>query len=73
MINCARYEPTIDEIMADPIVKALMDADRVNPERLRHKLLRLSDALTPANDQQASRIMQSASVTPRLGTSVPFL
>lgn len=41
MADCARYEPTIDEILADPTVKALMKADRVNPDRLQTKLRRL--------------------------------
>lgn len=44
MSECARYEPTIDEIMADPTIHALMRADRVNVDRLRLKLLEHSAA-----------------------------
>ncbi|KQT87461.1 hypothetical protein [Aurantimonas sp. Leaf443] len=45
MSNCALYEPTIDEIMADPTVLALMKADRVNTDRLRSKLFRLGELM----------------------------
>jgi hypothetical protein len=41
MSSCTHYEPTIDEILADSAVKALMRADGVDPTRLRDKLLTL--------------------------------
>lgn len=38
MSNCAHAEPTIEEIMADPTIHALMRADRVDVDCLRFKL-----------------------------------
>ncbi|KQT47398.1 hypothetical protein ASG43_09755 [Aureimonas sp. Leaf454] len=53
MANCAHDEPTIDEILADPAVKALMLADGVNPHRLRRSLLKMeADGRRPASPQE---------------------
>ena len=62
MANCAHYEPPIDEILADPAVKALMLADGVNPSRLRNKLLRLEAANGKAEP-----------LTPRRGAGLSML
>ena len=37
-------EPTLAEILSDPIVRALMDADGVEPHEIRAVLSRISDA-----------------------------
>ncbi|KQT55234.1 hypothetical protein ASG54_20755 [Aureimonas sp. Leaf460] len=54
MSECARTEPTIDEIMADPTIHALMKADRVNVDRLRSKLRQQASAWA-ANEPFALR------------------
>jgi hypothetical protein len=35
------YEPTLDQILSDPIVKALMEADGVDPDELAAMLARI--------------------------------
>jgi len=46
-MNWYHREPTLDEILSDSIVRALMDADGVDPQELvpRHRGF---DSLTPA-------------------------
>jgi hypothetical protein len=42
-----RSEPTIAELLSDPIVGALMAADRVAPEELRENLTKIAGTLEP--------------------------
>ncbi|MCQ8783363.1 hypothetical protein [Mangrovibrevibacter kandeliae] len=63
MATRARREPTLDEIMADPIVRVLMRADKVDPQRLRAKLDRLAEGLK-GEDGEASEDL----VAPKLYT-----
>jgi len=44
-------EPTLAEILSDPIVRALMDADGVEPHEIRAVLSGISD--TPSNRDSA--------------------
>jgi hypothetical protein len=37
-----RYEPTISELMADPLVRSMMSADRVDPHALEAMLYSLA-------------------------------
>jgi hypothetical protein len=39
-------EPTLDEILSDPIVTALMQADSVDPRQLDRMLKRIAEELT---------------------------
>jgi hypothetical protein len=41
------HEPTLEEILSDPIVKAVMRADSVDPARLVAMLGRIADELQP--------------------------
>ena len=40
-------EPPLAELMADPIVHALMKADRVNPREIEHLTERIAQRLRP--------------------------
>jgi hypothetical protein len=40
-------EPTIAELLSDPIVRALMAADRIAPEELQANLTRIAGTLEP--------------------------
>jgi hypothetical protein len=40
-------EPTIAELLSDPIVRALMAADRIAPEELQANLTRTAGTLEP--------------------------
>jgi hypothetical protein len=40
-------EPTIAEMLSDPIVRALMAADRVAPEELQANLTKIAGTLEP--------------------------
>lgn len=71
MSECAHYEPTIDEIMADPTIHALMRADRVNVERLRLKLLQHSAANGRANASGTTRAWSTGASGRSHGTSAP--
>ena len=43
-MNCHR-EPTLNGILSDPIVRAVMEADRVNPQELEVMLRRAAQRL----------------------------
>jgi hypothetical protein len=40
-----RSEPTLAEVLSDPIVKALMAADKVAPEELERSLRRIAGSI----------------------------
>jgi hypothetical protein len=40
-----RSDPTLAEVLSDPIVKALMAADKVAPEELQHSLRRIAGSI----------------------------
>jgi hypothetical protein len=62
---CTHYEPTIDEILADSGVKALMRADGVDPNRLRDKLLRIQARRLEAEAPPPRRRPAAAEASPR--------
>lgn len=68
MSNCTHVEPTLDEILSDSAVKALMLADGVNPVRLRDKLLRLG----AARGLEAPPPRRSGAELPRPSRAAPF-
>ena len=43
-MNC-HHEPTLNGILSDPIVRAVMEADRVNPQELEVMLRRAAQRL----------------------------
>jgi hypothetical protein len=49
--TCWNAEPTLAEILSDPIVRALMDADGVEPHEIRTVLSRIS--ATPSTRDSA--------------------
>lgn len=64
-----RLEPTIDEIMGDPMVRALMKADRVEPEQFEHRLRRMAgDGSRLAGDRIESR--SAGRFLPRLSAAL---
>ncbi|GGE22992.1 hypothetical protein GCM10011390_48020 [Aureimonas endophytica] len=65
MADCARTEPTIDEILADPTVKALMKADRVNPDRLQSKLLCLRRLMARQAADREDDVVSGLAFAPR--------
>jgi hypothetical protein len=48
--TCWNAEPTLAEILSDPIVRALMDADGVEPHEIRTVLSRISDTTPSTRD-----------------------
>jgi hypothetical protein len=47
-------EPTIAELLSDPIVRAVMAADRIAPEELQANLTRIAGTLEP-QDREVRR------------------
>jgi len=48
-------EPTIAEMLSDPIVRALMAADRIAPEELRANLTKIAGTLEPRHHEVRRR------------------
>ena len=48
-------EPTIAELLSDPIVRALMAADRIAPEALEANLTRIAGAIEPQDREVRQR------------------
>jgi hypothetical protein len=48
-------EPTIAELLSDPIVRALMAADRVAPEELRASLTKIAGTIEPRHREVQHR------------------
>jgi predicted component of type VI protein secretion system len=48
-------EPTIAEMLSDPIIRALMAADRVAPEELHANLTKLAGTLEPRHSMVSQR------------------
>jgi len=48
-------EPTIAELLSDPIVRALMAADRVAPEELQASLTKIAGTLEPQHREVQHR------------------
>jgi hypothetical protein len=49
--RCGQHEPTIIEILSDPIVKALMLADRVDPETLEGQLRSMAQEIAELSER----------------------
>ena len=49
-MNCHR-EPTLNGLLSDPIVRAVMEADGVNPLELEEMLRRVAQRLRLPSDQ----------------------
>jgi hypothetical protein len=49
------YEPTISEILSDPIVRALMDADGVDPGELEAALRSVAANRAPPQSARTAR------------------
>src|SRR5262245_35083269 len=47
-MNCRRREATLEEIFSDPVVRAMMEADGVNPHELAAMLEQVAQRLRPA-------------------------
>jgi hypothetical protein len=47
-MNCRRREATLEEIFSDPIVRAMMEADGVNPHELAAMLRQVAQRLSIA-------------------------
>jgi hypothetical protein len=47
-MNCRRREATLEEIFSDPVVKAMMEADGVNPHELATMLQQVAQRLRTA-------------------------
>jgi hypothetical protein len=47
-MNWHHREPTLEEILSDSIVRAVMDTDRVNPHELKAMLRRVAQRLRTA-------------------------
>jgi hypothetical protein len=45
--------PTLDRLLADPLIQAVMRADRVDPATLRRELTRVADDLATPSDPRA--------------------
>ena len=54
-------EPTLAEMLSDPIVRALMAADRVAPEELRANLAKIAGTLEPQYREVRQRGCSQAS------------
>jgi hypothetical protein len=46
-MRCCHSEPTIAELLSDPIVAALMAADRIAPEEVQANLTRIAGTIEP--------------------------
>ena len=44
-MSCPPLEPSLEEALADPIIRAIMRADKVDPAALKLDLRRVADAL----------------------------
>jgi len=53
-------EPTMEEMLSDPIVRALMAADNVDPKALERRLMRLAAILTNT-ERAADRSLRGSS------------
>jgi len=53
-MNCRSREATLQEILSDPVVKAMMDADGVNPHELAAMLQQVAHRLRPARREDES-------------------
>jgi hypothetical protein len=63
-MNCHR-EPTLNGLLSDPIVRAVMEADSVNPLELEEMLRRVAQRLRiPSGQHQAGLTRQSRSTIP---------
>jgi|GEM_PF-6804489 len=52
-------EPTIAEMLSDPIVRALMAADRIAPEELEADLTKIAGTLEPRHHEEHQRACRS--------------
>jgi hypothetical protein len=43
--RCCRYEPTVRDLLSDPVIRAVMDADGVDPDELEADLSETAGAL----------------------------
>ena len=50
-MNCCYREPTLNGILSDPIVRAVMEADGVNPHELEVMLRRVGQSLVRHGDE----------------------
>jgi hypothetical protein len=57
-MHWCRSEPTIAEMLSDPIVKALMAADRVAPEELEKSLSKIAARLDHRQVPAATLLMR---------------
>jgi len=46
-MNCRQVEPTLADTLADPVIRALMAADGVDPQALETVLRRLARQMLP--------------------------
>jgi hypothetical protein len=53
-------EPTMEEILSDPIVRAVMAADHVDPKALERRLISISSMLASA-ERAADRSLRGSS------------
>ena len=68
MTHCA--SPTLDDLLADPIVQATMRADRVNSAALRRDFARVADRLA---DRPRPAALALAGARVRFGTEPGFV
>jgi hypothetical protein len=54
-MDCYHIEPRLSDVLADPVIRLVMSADRVNPEALETKLRKVARRITPhaATEQTA--------------------
>ncbi len=46
-MNCCKREITIEGALADPLIRAVMAADGVDPRKLKEMLRKVGDSLRP--------------------------
>src|SRR5262245_15917030 len=52
-MNCCRREAALEEIFSDPVVRAMMEADGVNPHELATMLQQVAQRLRPARRDES--------------------
>ena len=55
-MNCRRREATLEEIFSDPVVRAMMEADGVNPHELATMLQQVAQRLRPARRDESPEV-----------------
>jgi hypothetical protein len=52
-MSWVHYEPTLHQMLSDPIIKTLMDADGVDPDELAMMLARIRRGLRSGDDSES--------------------